>query len=135
MTATALTIGRLAESAGVGVETIRYYERRGLLPPPPRTASGYRQYSEEEVRRLALIRRAKDLGFTLTEILELLDGDDGGAAGVRRAAVAKLAAVEGEMAALAAVRARLAGLVATCDGGDDEGCASLTPGCVGAAGA
>ncbi len=68
-----LTIGRLARQAGVGVETIRYYEREGLIDQPPRRGSGYRQYDPEVVRRLQFIRHAKELGFTLREIRELLD--------------------------------------------------------------
>ena len=67
-----LTIGQLARSAGVGVETIRFYERRGLLEDPPRLASGYRQYPPTTTARLRFIRRAKELGFSLTEIRELL---------------------------------------------------------------
>lgn len=67
-----LTIGRLARRAGVNVETIRYYERRGLLPEPPRTGSGYRQYQPQAVRRIGFIKRAQALGFTLEEIGELL---------------------------------------------------------------
>ncbi|MPY94460.1 MAG: MerR family transcriptional regulator, partial [Acidimicrobiia bacterium] len=59
------TVGQLAREAGVNVETIRYYERRGLLPSPPRTHAGDRRYSEDDIWRLAFVRRAKDLGFTL----------------------------------------------------------------------
>ncbi|MDX2206008.1 MAG: MerR family transcriptional regulator [Gemmatimonadales bacterium] len=70
--ATALTIGQLAIAAHVNIETIRYYERRRLLPEPPRTRAGYRQYDEEAVRRVRFIKRAQDLGFTLKEIEELL---------------------------------------------------------------
>ena len=69
---TPLRIGQAAKSAGVGVETIRFYEREGLLRQPVRRGSGYRQYDEETVRRLRFIRRAKELGFTLREIAELL---------------------------------------------------------------
>ena len=68
----ALTIGRLANASGVGVETIRFYEREGLLPEPPRKRSGYRQYPADAVARVLFIRRAKELGFTLKEITELL---------------------------------------------------------------
>lgn len=68
----ALTIGQVARQAGVGVETVRFYERQGLLAPPERTTSGYRQYEEEAIWRLRFIRRAKELGFTLNEIKELL---------------------------------------------------------------
>lgn len=67
-----LTIGRLAREAGVNLATIRYYERRGLLLPPQRTAAGYRIYSEESVRRLGFIRHAQGLGFTLAEVSDLL---------------------------------------------------------------
>jgi len=67
-----LTIGKVAERAGVGIETVRFYEREGLLDQPPRSASGYRQFDENVIRRLEFIRRAKELGFTLNEIKELL---------------------------------------------------------------
>ncbi|NOX26336.1 MAG: MerR family DNA-binding protein [Deltaproteobacteria bacterium] len=67
-----LTIGKVAKRAGVGVETVRFYERQGLIEQPPRTGSGYRQYPEEAVLRILLIKRAKVLGFTLKEIGELL---------------------------------------------------------------
>ncbi len=68
----ALTIGRLAQASGVGVQTLRYYERRGLLSRVTRTPGGYRQFPEEEIRRIRFIRRAQGLGFTLEEIAELL---------------------------------------------------------------
>ena len=66
------TIGRLAKQADVGIDTIRFYERRGLLPPPSRTSSGYRLYGEDTITRLRFVRRAKALGFTLDEIENLL---------------------------------------------------------------
>lgn len=66
------TIGKVAEQAGVGVETIRYYEREGLLPKPARLASGYRQYDPDTIDRLRFIRHAKDLGFSLDQVRELL---------------------------------------------------------------
>jgi MerR family transcriptional regulator, copper efflux regulator len=72
MTMFGLTTGELARRANVNVETIRYYERRGLLPVPERRLSGYRQYTEGDVSRVNAIRRARQLGFTLKEILELL---------------------------------------------------------------
>lgn len=68
----ARTIGKLAREAGVGVETIRFYERRGLIPRPRRPAEGYRTYPEEARRELVFIRRAKGLGFTLAEIKDML---------------------------------------------------------------
>jgi MerR family mercuric resistance operon transcriptional regulator len=67
-----LSIGQLAQKAGVGVQTIRYYERRRLIPAPPRKESGYRQFAEEAVAHLRFIRRAQELGFSLREIKELL---------------------------------------------------------------
>ena len=68
-----LNIGTLAKQAEVNIQTIRYYERRGLLPEPERTASNYRVYAADTVRRVRFIKRAQDLGFTLSEIKELLD--------------------------------------------------------------
>ena len=67
-----MTVGQLAEQAGVNIETVRYYERRGLLPEPARTGSGYRRYEPEAVTRLRFIKRAQGLGFTLQDIEELL---------------------------------------------------------------
>ena len=67
-----LTIGKVAERSGVGIETVRFYEREGLLEKPTRSASGYRQFDEDVIRRLEFISRAKELGFTLNEIKELL---------------------------------------------------------------
>jgi len=68
-----MKIGELAERSGVSVQTVRFYERNGLLPEPVRTRSGYREYGPHDVHRLRFIRRAKELGFTLTEVGELLD--------------------------------------------------------------
>ena len=68
----ALTIGQVAKAAQVNVETIRYYEREGLIPPPPRTSAGYRQYTEDAVRRVRFMKRAQRLGFTLDEVGTLL---------------------------------------------------------------
>jgi MerR family transcriptional regulator, copper efflux regulator len=73
-----LTIGKLANAAEVGIDTVRFYERAGLLKKPPRTAAGYRRYAEPDVARLRFIRRAKALGFSLQEIGELLRLNDGG---------------------------------------------------------
>jgi Hg(II)-responsive transcriptional regulator len=70
---TPVTISQAARLAGIGVETVRFYERSGLLPLPDRTGAGYRLYNESDVRRLSFIRRAKALGFSLKEIRELLD--------------------------------------------------------------
>jgi Hg(II)-responsive transcriptional regulator len=70
---TTLTIGSLSKQSGVNVETIRFYERSGLLPAPQRTPSGYRSYRAEDVRRLRFIRRGRELGFSLEEIHQLLE--------------------------------------------------------------
>jgi DNA-binding transcriptional MerR regulator len=110
-------IGSLAKRAGVGIDTVRYYERAGLLVPNRRLASGYRRYGELELARLRFIRRAQALGFTLREIRELLAlSARRDVARVKRSAQAKLADVEGKIAALEKVRDGLATLVAACPG-------------------
>jgi len=119
----ALSIGGLAESAGVNIETVRYYERRGLMAPPGQ--SGRRRYGSDSVRRLALIRRAKALKFTLAEIGELLDAaDDGSAEAITAAATAKLAQVEADLRELATLRCRLTRLVRACSAGE-HACVTL----------
>jgi MerR family transcriptional regulator, copper efflux regulator len=117
----AFTIGRLARAVGVSVETVRYYERRGLVDRPVRRGSQYREYSDADVSRLRFIRRAKELGFTLTEIRELLPAADTRCVdGVLVAARNKLAQVDYDIGDLEALRTRLARLVDVCaDGGDD----------------
>ena len=113
-----LSIGKLARRAGVGVETVRYYERRGLLQEPQRRQSGYRQYGEEAVARLQFIRRAKDLGFTLREIGDLLSlGHDPSApaADVKGRAEAKIADIEGKIRSLQRMRKALKNLTSACD--------------------
>lgn len=120
------TIGSLARSANVSVETIRYYERRGLLDQPAR-GDGYRQYSDDDLARLRFVRRAKELGFTLSEIRELVGTDDRSAGEVLAAARAKLRAVDDDMARLESVRGRLEELVRLCEDGSG-GCVRLDPG-------
>ncbi len=122
------TIGVLARSAGVSVETVRYYERRGLLEQPPTEAAGYRQYSEDDVRRLQLVRRAKDLGFTLREIRELLGAAQSRSGNeVLEAARSKLDEVDGDIRRLEALRCRLSRLVEACETGGQE-CVALEVG-------
>jgi DNA-binding transcriptional MerR regulator len=122
----ALTIGKLAAAEGVGVETVRFYQRRGLLPVPERQVCGYREYSEADQWRLAFIRRARTLGFTLSEIGDLL-GPAGSLAAddVARAAEAKLAAVDEQIRELAVLRCRLRHLVRVCEHGDNGDCVAL----------
>ena len=116
----AFTIGKLAEAAGVHVETVRYYERRGLLEQPERPpGSAYREYSADDVWRLQLIGRAKQLGFTLAEIRELLEGGRTNEA-VLAAARSKLAAVAEQERSLVALRQRLERLTDLCASGDDD---------------
>ncbi len=123
---TTYTIGRLADAAGVHVETIRYYERRGLLAPPPRTASGYRLYADDDLRLLQLIARGKRLGFTLREIADLV-GDAGARSvdDVLAAAQAKLVALEARQRDLAEIQRRLQQLTELCADGAEPDCVAL----------
>lgn len=110
-------IGTLAKKAGVGIDTVRYYERAGLLSPRSRLASGYRRYSDLEIARLRFIRRAQGLGFTLNEVRELLAlSAQKNVARVKRSAQTKLADVEARIAALQKVRKGLSTLIAACPG-------------------
>ena len=114
-----LTSGQLARAAGVHVETLRYYERQGLLPEPARRESGYRQYTAEDLAAVRFIKRAQGLGFSLKEVASLLALRVDGATPcveVRARAGAKLADVEAKMADLARIRAALARLVEACTG-------------------
>lgn len=115
----ALTIGQLASAAGVGVETLRFYERQGLLAEPPRTHSGYREYPPAAVARVMFIRRAKELGFTLKEIQELLDlrvDPDKSCGDVRALARGKIRDVEEKMKDLARIKSALERLARACRG-------------------
>jgi MerR family copper efflux transcriptional regulator len=114
---TTMTIGRLAKEAGVNIDTIRYYERNGLIPEPMRRASGYREYQVADFRRLRFILRAKDLGFTLAEIGELLSlSGDKDVRGVKRRAEQRLEQVEYKIKELQRVRRGLKTLVDACPG-------------------
>jgi len=125
-----LTIGQLAHEAGVHVETVRYYERRGLLRQPPRTPAGYRQYAAADLRRLQFIARAKQLGFTLSEVAQLAgahdsDDSDDSADAVLEAARAKLRALDERQKELDATRMRLARLIDLCADPASEDCRAL----------
>jgi MerR family copper efflux transcriptional regulator len=110
-------IGTLAKRAGVGIDTVRYYERAGLITPKARLASGYRRYTELELARLRFIRRAQALGFTLKEVRELLAlSAQRDVARVKRSAQTKLTDVEERIAALEKVRKGLTTLIAACPG-------------------
>jgi len=112
-------IGQLAKQSGVPIDTVRHYERIGLLKPTVRLASGYRRYGKAEQKRLRFIRRGKALGFTLEEIQELLTlSASRNVARVRAAAGERLADVERRMAELARVRDSLRHLIRACPGHD-----------------
>lgn len=123
--ALSLTIGKAADAAGIGIDTVRFYERAGLLRKPHRTASGYRLYGPSDVERLRFIRRAKDLGFSLDEVAQLLRLNDarGSRASVRALAQRRLAETERRISQLSAIRRTLRQLLAECHGdGDLAGC-------------
>ncbi|MGH8772262.1 MAG: MerR family transcriptional regulator [Burkholderiales bacterium] len=114
-----LTIGKLARSAGTRVETIRYYERKGLLDQPSRTASGYRQYSLDAAARLRFIRQAQVLGFSLKEIGELLSMKITPAttcADIKQKAESKIANIDDKMASLRKMKRALEKLKSECTG-------------------
>lgn len=126
-----MRIGELARRAQVGIETIRFYERRGLLADPQRRPSGYRQFDESVVARLAFIRRAKELGFTLTEIAELIalfESDSGCRDHVRDRVNRKIADVESKIESLHTMRRSLEQLLTTCRAHDSiRDCPLISP--------
>lgn len=120
---TGMTIGQLARQADVGVETVRFYERRGLLEEPPRRRSGYRQYPPEAVDRLRFIRRSKELGFSLSEIDELLRLRSHGTENrdkVRAKAQAKIDDIDRRLADLTRMRKTLSDLATACERGEES---------------
>jgi DNA-binding transcriptional MerR regulator len=134
-----LTIGKFAAGAGVGVETVRFYQRRGLLAEPERRGHGFREYSGDDQERLAFILRARQLGFTVQEIRDLLGPLDGpirdghSADAIIAAAQAKLQAVGEQVRELALLQCRLRRLVQVCAHGDRDDCMALHLGQDGAA--
>lgn len=113
------TIGQVAREAGVGVETVRFYERQGLIEEPSRRASGYRQFDEGVVDRLRFIREAKELGFTLNEIKELLSlkvDPSSSCADVKGRAEAKIADIEEKIRTLQRMKRALVKLTKACKG-------------------
>lgn len=110
--------GQVARHAGVNIETLRYYERRGLLPVPRRTESGYRAYPPESAHTVRFIKRAQELGFTLAEVqtlLELAAGGPSSCDAARAMATQKLSKLKDKIAALRAMHESLQRLVVTCD--------------------
>ena len=116
-----LTIGRLAKEAGVNVETIRYYQRRGLLKEPAKPMGGHRRYSFAEARRVRFIKRAQQLGFTLDEVTTLHALDDGRSCRETRSlAEQKLAVIEKRIEDLSRMRGLLEALVVRCGAGTSQ---------------
>ena len=114
-----LTIGRLAREVGVNLETVRFYERRGLLPRPPRSASGYRLFPVDAKRRLKFIKRTQELGFSLSEIRDLLAlrvSRRTTSAEIRKRTEAKISDIEGKIKSLDSMRKSLLKLVRSCGG-------------------
>lgn len=124
-----LTIGQVAKRTGIGIETIRFYERQGLLQEPQRKDSGYRQFTDEVLARIRFIRRAKELGFSLREIGELLaiqDDPDATRTNVKNHASSKLTDIEAKILDLQRMRRALKKLLAECPGhGPLKGCPIL----------
>ncbi len=123
------TIGQVARESGIGIETVRFYEREGLLEAPVRRSSGYRQFDENAIHRLRFIKQAQRLGFTLREIKELLSlklDPDCSRAKVRERAVAKVEDIDARIKELKRMKKALAPLIVACDGkGALEGCPIL----------
>lgn len=124
----AITIGALSKRTGVHIETIRYYERVGLLPDPPRTAGGHRAYGENHLKRLTLVARARDLGFSLREVRALLALAEDGAftcEEMRALTLDHLASIRAKIADLKRLEATLAEVSAKCRGGSTPDCPIL----------
>lgn len=120
---TSFAIGQLASAAGVGIDTVRYYERSGLLKPAARSASGYRKYGDGELDRLNFIRRAQHLGFSLSEISELLAiSSRGDIAAMYQAAKVRLEDIDKRIGELQLVRDALTNLMSGCprEGADGD---------------
>lgn len=115
----AFTIGEVAKLSGIGLETVRFYERKGLIAEPPRTDSGYRQYPKDVLARIRFIRRAKELGFTLREIIELLAlrvDTDMSCADVKRRTAEKITVIKEKIGDLRKILKALKVLEASCSG-------------------
>jgi Zn(II)-responsive transcriptional regulator len=114
-----LTIGQLAKKADVNIDTIRYYERRGLIPKPRRRGSGYREYSDETTKRIQFIKHSKDLGFSLREIQELLSlkvEPDHSCFEVKKKAEAKISNIESKIRTLQRMKKVLVKMTKSCSG-------------------
>ena len=120
-----MTIGPLSKQTGCNIETIRYYERIGIMPPPPRTEGGHRLYREEHLKRLTFIRRSRELGFTLKDVrnlLSLVDGDDFTCDEVKTMTLEHAGDVRRKIADLRKMERVLKDMVSQCDRGDVPDC-------------
>ena len=115
-----LTIGTLAKAADVNVETIRYYQRIGLITEPAKPLQGYRTYSEETLKRIQFIKRAQQLGFSLQEVEELLQLAEGHCADVRQLAEDKRSQIDKQIKGLRNLRKTLTELISSCQTGTDD---------------
>ena len=123
-----MTIGEAAAASGVSAKMIRYYEETGLIPPAGRTGSGYRTYGPKEVQILRFVRRARDLGFPMEKVADLLAlwrDRSRASADVKRLAEAQIAALEARIREMEAMKATLAHLVHACAGDDRPDCPIL----------
>ncbi len=119
------TRGALAKESGVNLETIRFYEKIGLMPDPPRTKAGHRCYSMAHLSRLKFIKRSRDLGFTNKEVSELLEMTENQAScdSVKDKAQSNIALIAAKMADLANMKSALEEMVDKCSGGETPDCA------------
>ena len=121
----AFTIGDMGKATGTKIETIRYYERIGILPKPARSTNNYRDYGQAELGRLSFVRRARDLGFSLDQVralLRLSDNRSCDCAGIDRIAQEHLQEVDRKIADLSALRRELRAVIESCDGGTVANC-------------
>lgn len=125
MSQTLLTIGRLAKQAQVNVETIRYYQRVGLIQEPEKPNEGFRVYPSEYISRVKFIKRAQELGFALKEIQDLLDLGDGNCKEVQHLAEQKLDQIEERLNDLKSIKNALADLVNQCKANTENPCCAL----------
>ncbi len=122
------TIGKISASSGVNIETIRYYERIGILPAPPRSEGGHRLYDEEHLRRLSFVRRCRELGFSLDDVralFRLVDGGDFTCDEVKAMTLDHLGGVRRRIADLRTMERTLDDMAARCDGGEVPDCAII----------